>query len=197
MLHCSNEKSLVFMSSCVNIFMQPVALHNAMKSAPTVVRKYGNRRLYDTSASRYINLEELASMVRSGKDVQVVDAKTGEDLTRLTLTQIIVEDAKDQRAGLPLELLRELIVASNHAGRDFVMWYLKSAIDAYRKFEGTVESSLSPLSPVGLVKNLLRTDAPADELQRLKERVAELENKTKRKHGTTRRRKAGPSLRAK
>lgn len=151
-----------------------------MKSASIVVRKYGNRRLYDTSASRYINLEELAAMVRNGKDVQVVDAKTGEDLTRLTLTQIIVEDAKDQRAALPLEVLRELIVASNHAGRDFVMWYLKSAFDAYRKLEGTVESSLRPLSPVSLVQNLMgrSTDAEQDELQHLKSRVAELEKGT-------------------
>ena len=148
-----------------------------MKSRPIVIRKYGNRRLYDTSSSRYINLEDLSAMVRNGEDVQVVDAKTGEDLTRLTLTQIIVEDAKDQRAALPLEVLRELIVASNHAGRDFVMWYLKSAFDAYRKIEGTVESSLRPLSPVDLVKNLIgdRSGNQENELQRLKARVAELE----------------------
>ena len=158
-----------------------------MKSAPIIVRKYGNRRLYDTSASRYINLEELAAMVRNGKDVQVVDAKTGEDLTRLTLTQVIVEDAKDQRAALPLEVLRELIVASNHAGRDFVMWYLKSAFDAYRKLEGTVESSLQPLSPVSLVKSLIgrSTDDEQDELQRLKSRVAELEKGRKPKRQRT------------
>jgi polyhydroxyalkanoate synthesis repressor PhaR len=152
-----------------------------MKSQPIVIRKYGNRRLYDTSASRYINLEELAAMVRNGKDVQVVDAKTGEDLTRLTLTQVIVEDAKDERAALPLEVLRELIVASNHAGRDFVLWYLKSAFDAYRKLEGTVESSLRPLSPVQLVKDLIGGSTPdpasgADnELQELKQRLAKLE----------------------
>jgi polyhydroxyalkanoate synthesis repressor PhaR len=151
-----------------------------MKPTPSVIRKYGNRRLYDTSASRYINLEDLAAMVRNGKEVQVVDAKTGEDLTRLTLTQIIVEDAKDEQAALPLEVLRELIVASNHAGRDFVMWYLKSAFDAYRKLEGTVESSLRPLSPIGLVKNLMGEPAETDnELQRLKDRVAELETKRK------------------
>ena len=126
-------------------------------------------------------------MVRNGKDVQVVDAKTGEDLTRLTLTQVIVEDAKDQRAALPLEVLRELIVASNHAGRDFVMWYLKSAFDAYRKLEGTVESSLQPLSPVNLVKSLIgrSTDDEQDELQRLKSRVAELEKGRKPKRQRT------------
>jgi polyhydroxyalkanoate synthesis repressor PhaR len=62
----------------------------------TVIRKYPNRRLYDTSAGKYVNLEELASMVRNGKDIQVLDAKTGDDLTRVVLTQIIMEDAKEQ-----------------------------------------------------------------------------------------------------
>lgn len=152
------------------------------KARPTVIRKYGNRRLYDTSASRYINLEELAAMVRNGKDLQVVDAKTGEDLTRVTLTQIIVEQAKDDRAALPLEVLRELIVASNHAGRDFVMWYLKSAFDAYRKLEGTVESTA--LTPLNMMKNLIggRSEEPVqpDELLQLQQRVAELEQQARR-----------------
>ena len=55
----------------------------------------------------------------------MVDASTGEDLTRVILTQIIVEDAKDQPSGLPLELLRQLIVASDRAGQEFIMWYLE------------------------------------------------------------------------
>ena len=70
----------------------------------------------------------------------MVDAKTGEDLTRVVLTQIIVEDAKDQPTGLPLELLRQLIMASDRAGQEFIMWYLKSAFDAYEKVQETVET---------------------------------------------------------
>jgi polyhydroxyalkanoate synthesis repressor PhaR len=73
-----------------------------------VIKKYPNRRLYDTAKSRYINLEDIAVFIRDGKDVQVVDAQTGEDLTRVTLTQIIVDDAKQQPTGLPLELLKQL-----------------------------------------------------------------------------------------
>ena len=65
-----------------------------MKPKKVVIKKYENRRLYDTTNSRYVNLEEVAQLVQSGKDVEVVDAATGEDLTRLVLTQIIVEDAK-------------------------------------------------------------------------------------------------------
>src|SRR6201996_8237973 len=94
-----------------------------------IIKKYANRRLYDTSNSRYINLEDIEAMVRNGKDVQVVDASTGEDITRVTLPQIIVEDAKGHPSGLPLELLRQLIVASDRVGQEFIMWYLKSAFE--------------------------------------------------------------------
>src|SRR5690242_5030795 len=104
-----------------------------------VIKRYPNRRLYDTSAGRYVNLGDVAAAVRQGTEVKVLDAKTGEDLTRVVLTQIIVEDAKEQPAGLPLEFLRQLIVASDQAGRDFLMWYLKSAFDAYRKVQDTVQ----------------------------------------------------------
>ncbi len=116
-----------------------------------VIKKYANRRLYDTSGSRYINLEDIAALVRNGKDLQVVDAKTGEDLTRVTLTQIIVEDAKEQPTGLPLELLRQLIVASDRVGQEFIMWYLKSAFDAYKKVQNTLESRLTDVQSVALV----------------------------------------------
>ena len=100
-----------------------------MKPGAVVIKKYGNRRLYDTANSRYINLDDIAALIRQGKDVQVIDAKTGRDLTRVTLTQIITEDAKDKPTGLPLELLRQLIMASDQVRQEFVMWYLKSAFD--------------------------------------------------------------------
>ena len=134
--------------------------------ATVVIKKYGNRRLYDTSASRYINLDDIASMVRNGKDVRVVDAKPGEDLTRVTLTQIIVEDARAQPAGLPLELLRHLIVATDQVGREFVMWYLKSALKAYDKLHSALEGGLDEVrsaaqSPLDLMKEFLRSGTGA------------------------------------
>ena len=94
-----------------------------MKPAPVIIRKYGNRRLYDSSNSKYVNLDDIARLIREGQDVKVVDAKTGQDLTRVTLTQIITEDAKEKPTGLPLELLRQLIVASDEVRQEFVMWY--------------------------------------------------------------------------
>ena len=70
-----------------------------MKPSVILIKKYGNRRLYDTASSRYVNLDDLAAHIRAGRDVQVVDAKTGQDLTRVILTQIITEDAKDKPTG--------------------------------------------------------------------------------------------------
>lgn len=158
-----------------------------MKSAGILVKKYGNRRLYDTAGSRYVNLDDLAAMIRSGKDVRVVDAKTGRDLTRVTLTQIITEDAKGKPTGLPLELLRQLIVASDEVRQEFLMWYLKSAFDTYEKLQNAVQSRLSEvqsaiLSPVDMMKRFLSAASPVpqrtaeeSEVHVLRKRVAELE----------------------
>ena len=160
-----------------------------MGPGKVVIKKYANRRLYDTSGSRYINLEDIAALVRNGKDLQVVDAKTGEDLTRVTLTQIIVEDAKEQPTGLPLELLRQLIVASDRVGQEFIMWYLKSAFDAYKKVQNTLESRLNDvqsvaLSPLQMMKRFVPGSATEkaseagtelQELQELRKRIAEME----------------------
>jgi len=158
-----------------------------MKSSTVVIKKYGNRRLYDTAGSRYVNLDDIAAFIREGKDVKVVDAKSGKDLSRVTLTQIITEDAKEKPTGLPLELLRQLIIASDEVRQEFIMWYLKSAFDAYQKVQDAVQSRLGEvqsaiLSPVDMMKRFLGAAAPpqppaqsAPEVDALRKRVAELE----------------------
>jgi polyhydroxyalkanoate synthesis repressor PhaR len=152
------------------------------------IKKYPNRRLYDTSAGKYVNLEDLATMIRDGREIQVVDSKTGEDITRVVLTQIILEDAKGQPTGLPLELLRQLIMVSDRAGQEFISWYLKSAFDTYQKVNTAVQTRLSDLSsaalsPLNLMKNFLTGAAPSAaeaELEELRRRVAELEERLKK-----------------
>jgi len=158
-----------------------------MKPSVVVIKKYGNRRLYDTAGSRYVNLDDLAALVREGQEVRVVDAKTGRDLTRVTLTQIITEDAKDKPTGLPLELLRQLIIASDEVRQEFLMWYLKSAFDTYEKVQDAVQNRLSEvqsaiLSPVDVMKRILGAAVPLTaqnsaepEVDALRRRVAELE----------------------
>ena len=152
-----------------------------MKGTAIIIKKYENRRLYDTSMSQYIKLEEIAALIRNGKEVRVMDAKTGQDLTRGTLTQIIVDDSKGGPTGLPLELLRQLIVASDHAGREFVMWYLNSAFNAYRKVQESLQSGLSgvrsaALSPLEIMKGSLR----GEDENSLRQRVRELEARLKK-----------------
>ena len=163
-----------------------------------LIKKYPNRRLYNASARAYVNLSDLAALIRQGEQIQVGDAKTGEDITRLVLTQIIVEDAKDAPTGLPLELLRQLIMASDRAGKEFIMWYLKSAFDTYEKVQGAVQDRLNDvrsaaLSPLHLMKNLLTSSADPkaeDELEQLRRRVAELEQRQQKPRTRQKRRQA-------
>jgi polyhydroxyalkanoate synthesis repressor PhaR len=106
-------------------------------SEPRLIKKYSNRRLYDTAASSYVNLDQVASLVRKGHALKVVDAKTGEDLTRQVLTQIIVEDARQPDGGAPVEFLRDMIRATDRAQRDFFEWYLSAAAEAYKRLHKT------------------------------------------------------------
>lgn len=114
-----------------------------------VIKKYENRRLYDTEGSRYINLDEVAAMIRAGREVQIVDAKTNEDLTRSILTQIIVEESRGGESGLPLELLRQMIVTSDQARHQFLEWYLKNAFEGYQRmaegFQNRIGQMVNPL----------------------------------------------------
>ncbi|MBP7675726.1 MAG: polyhydroxyalkanoate synthesis regulator DNA-binding domain-containing protein [Thermoanaerobaculia bacterium] len=153
-------------------------------SQPVVVRKYENRRLYDTSSSRYVNLPEIAQLIREGTEVQVVDAKSGDDITAVILTQIIHEDARAKRGDLPIPFLRELVVASDRAFRDFVVWYADAALSAQR---GAKEA----FPPLGHVLPFLERTleglkvkaapaakaAPAEDVAALKERIADLEGR--------------------
>lgn len=98
--------------------------------ATLVVKKYGNRRLYDTADSRYITLEELAEKIRKGSDVQVLDAKTGHDLTQPTLTQIIIESRGAARL-LPVPLLLQLIRMREDALAEFMGRWMSWALAVY------------------------------------------------------------------
>ena len=110
-----------------------------------VVKKYGNRRLYDTADSRYITLEELAAKVRAGSDVQVVDAKTGRDLTQATLTQIIVESRNMARL-LPVPLLLQLVRMGDDALGEFFGRYVTAALEIYLQARQGAQA-LSPYNP--------------------------------------------------
>jgi polyhydroxyalkanoate synthesis repressor PhaR len=125
-----------------------------------VIKKYSDRRLYDSSASRYVKLEDVARMVRDGIEVKVVDARSGKDLTYLTLTQIILENAREHETPLPLQFLQQLVRASDNATHEFLSWYLNSTLDLYQKVQDTLHTRLPEAKaamgrPVEFVRKLL------------------------------------------
>jgi polyhydroxyalkanoate synthesis repressor PhaR len=107
------------------------AATEATQPAPVVVKKYANRRLYNTESSSYITLDSLATMIRIGRDFVVYDAKSGEDITRGVLTQIIVEEESKGRAMLPTAFLRQIIGFYGDSLQQFVPGYLESAMSNF------------------------------------------------------------------
>jgi len=105
----------------------------AKSSAKVTIKKYANRRLYDTESSTYITLDRLAAMVREGREFEVVDAKTGEDLTRQVLTQIIVDEESRGTTMLPVNFLRQLIGLYGNSMQGMVPQYLEAAMDAFQR----------------------------------------------------------------
>jgi polyhydroxyalkanoate synthesis repressor PhaR len=104
------------------------------KKDPVVVKKYANRRLYNTETSTYVTLEDLAQMVRSERDFVVFDAKTGDDLTHAVLTQIIVEqEARSGQTLLPIPFLRQLIRFYGDAMERMVPSYLQISMETLTK----------------------------------------------------------------
>jgi polyhydroxyalkanoate synthesis repressor PhaR len=114
----------------------------AKSSGKVIIKKYANRRLYDTESSTYITLDRLAQMVREGREFQVVDAKTGEDITRQVLTQIIVdEEARGGETMLPINFLKQLIGLYGNSMQNFVPQYLEAAMDAFQRNQSTVRDA--------------------------------------------------------
>lgn len=110
-----------------------------------LVKKYGNRRLYDTDQSRYVTLDQVGEIIRGGEDVRVVDAKSGEDLTAATLAQIIVEGRGAARL-LPVPLLVQLIRMGDDALAEFLGQYVTWALEVYLQVRHGVQA-MSPFNP--------------------------------------------------
>lgn len=103
------------------------------KEGPTVVKKYANRRLYDTGRSSYVTLEDLAIMIKEGHDFVVLDAKSGEDLTHQVLTQIIVDQESKGESLLPISFLRQLIGFYGDNMPQFLPSYLEQTLEMFVK----------------------------------------------------------------
>ncbi len=123
----------------------------APAQVPVVVKKYANRRLYDTETSSYITLDNLADMIRAGRDFVVYDAKSGEDITRGVLTQIIVEEESKGTSMLPTPFLRQLIGFYGDSLQGVVPRYLETAMSSFarqqQQLRQVVTQTFSPFIP--------------------------------------------------
>jgi len=148
-----------------------------------VIKRYSNRKLYDTQESRYVTLEEIEEMIRGGKEISVVDASTGEDLTSVTLAQIILENERNRRAVLPSAFLHQL-VKHGEAWQDFVQRSMRSSLEGIvssqremdRVFREWATRAGWGASPSGGAKaaDAGRREAAEPDADRLREEVATL-----------------------
>ena len=107
-----------------------------------VIKKYANRRLYNTEKSSYVTLDHLAEMVREGQDFVVTDAKSGEDITRSVLTQIIFEEESKGHNMLPTKFLRQLISLYGDSVQGFVPGYLEASMEEFTKNQDEIRSKM-------------------------------------------------------
>jgi polyhydroxyalkanoate synthesis repressor PhaR len=97
------------------------------------IKRYGNRRLYNTETKSYVNYGELAGIVRDGHDVRVIDSTSGEDVTKAVLIQVILEEEKKNKTVLPTEFLFQLLRVREESVRDFFKNHLAASFNAYLK----------------------------------------------------------------
>jgi len=176
-----------------------------VEGEPVVIKKYANRRLYNTSTSSYVTLDFLAEMVKAGEDFVVFDAKSGEDITHSVLTQIIFEEESKGQNLLPIQFLRQLIQFYGDSLQNFVPSYLEMSMNAfsrnqeklrdqirdafggapgYRMFEETTrqnmalfEQAMRMFTPIGGVfqTNAQKSPSEAEEIHDLKAKLAALQ----------------------
>lgn len=125
-----------------------------------VVKKYANRRLYNTATSSYVTLDELSQMVRKGEEFLVYDAKTGEDITRSVLTQIILEEDSKGRNLLPIGFLRQLISFYDDSLQSFLPRYLELSMENFARHQdqmrGYLEQTFGRFFPLNQFEDMAR-----------------------------------------
>lgn len=134
-----------------------MAGENEGGSAPIIIKKYANRRLYNTSSSSYITLDDLAGMTREGVEFQVLDAKTGSEITHAILTQIIMEEEQHGEQMLPVSFLRQLIGMYGNSMQAMMPPYLEATMqhfqDNQKKLQEAFGSSMGPEAFARMAEN--------------------------------------------
>ena len=120
-----------------------MAEESSKAQAPVIIKKYANRRLYNTQTSSYVTLDHLCEMVKEGVDFQVIDARSGEDITRSVLTQIIFEEETKGHNLLPIKFLRQLIRMYGDSMQAFVPGYLDLSMESFTKNQEVMRSRIA------------------------------------------------------
>ncbi len=118
-----------------------MAKQNRKEGDPVIVKKYANRRLYNTSSSSYITLDDLAGMVRDNVEFQVLDAKSGEDITHSILTQIIMDEEANGEQMLPVSFLRQLISMYGNSMQAMMPSYLEASMTNFRENQSKIREA--------------------------------------------------------
>jgi polyhydroxyalkanoate synthesis repressor PhaR len=164
-----------------------------------VIKRYSNRKLYDTQESRYVTLEELEELIRAGKEISVVDVSNGEDLTSVTLAQIILEKERHHRTALPTAFLHQLI-KHGEAWQDFVQKSFRSSLDSiitsqresdrvFREWSTRAgwavphapDTDLRPKADKPVETDALKGDNLKDEVAALREQLRALEERLEKR----------------
>ena len=135
-----------------------VSEDKAKGEGPVVIKKYANRRLYNTQTSSYVTLDHLAAMVKEGTEFEVQDARTGDDITRSVLTQIIFEEEAKGQSLLPIKFLRQLIRFYGDSLQTFVPGYLDMSMEGFTKNQGAMRDRIAEAMGGGnqMIENLTR-----------------------------------------
>jgi len=136
---------------------------------PRLIKRYGSRKLYDTAESRYVSLEEVAAFVRNGQEVEVVDNKTGQNVTATVLTQIISEEGRNGRSLLTAPFLHDLLRVGERAYKAGEEAVGSGLSQARRGVDGFTRKAVERIRPAGLVGEV------RDEMERLRVRLDGLE----------------------
>ncbi len=125
---------------------------------PVIIKKYANRRLYNTQTSSYVTLDHLAAMVKDGTEFEVQDARTGEDITRSVLTQIIFEEEAKGQSLLPIKFLRQLIRFYGDSLQTFVPGYLDMSMESFTRNQGAMRDRIAEALGGGnqMIENMTR-----------------------------------------
>ncbi len=130
-----------------------------------IIKKYSNRRLYDTNNKRYVTLEEIANIIKEGNEVKVLDSQTDEDITKVILIQVVLESEKNKVDILPTSFLHMLIKYGNRIAKDFFENYFLMMFQPYLSFQESMKKNLRWWQEVGWLPPGMKPPIPTRNLE--------------------------------